>query len=69
MVTKTTQKIKHKFNRTFAKPSKNKVNKYIHDRRSTLTDEEILRIREEMKIVPKSKDDMRGYVGGYQKPL
>lgn len=55
MVKKTSQTIKHKFNRLFAKPKKSKVNKQLHDRRSTLTDAEILQIRKDMKIEVKPK--------------
>lgn len=53
----------------FAKPQKNKVNKYLHDRRSTLTDEEILKIRKELNITPKDPSDTRGFPNAYEKGM
>lgn len=64
MAEKTKIKIP-KFNKIFAKP-KHKEPRYF--RRSTMTDEEILKLREEMHITPHIKGE--AYTGGTQpKPL
>lgn len=54
------------FNYLTAKTKKTK--KYIHDRRSTMTDEELLMLREKLGITPNDKN--KPYRGGQTpKPL
>lgn len=65
MVKNNSQTIKHKFNRIFAKP-KYKEPRYF--RKTTMTDEELLKLREEMGITPNDKN--KPYRGGTTpKPL
>lgn len=65
MVKSNPNKIKLKFTRTFIKPKKTKVNKQLHDRRSTMNDEEILRVRKQFNITPKAPQDLHGYPKDY----